>query len=61
MTSVLFQTLIHLSVVTGLAPPKGMTLPFVSDGGTALLASCFAIGIALGAARRAPDPRTPPA
>ncbi|MDP6520797.1 MAG: FtsW/RodA/SpoVE family cell cycle protein [Planctomycetota bacterium] len=53
LTSVLFQTLIHLSVVTGLAPPKGMTLPFVSDGGTALLSSCFAMGLALGAAREA--------
>jgi cell division protein FtsW len=58
LTSVLFQTLIHLSVVTGLAPPKGMTLPFVSDGGTALLASCFAVGIALGSARCAERARS---
>ena len=55
-TSVAFQALIHLQVVTGLAPPKGMALPFLSDGGSALLGSCLAIGLALGAARplRAP-------
>lgn len=52
-TSVAFQALIHLQVVTGLAPPKGMALPFLSDGGSALLGSCLAIGLALGAARPA--------
>ena len=55
-TSVSLQALIHLQVVTGLAPPKGMALPFLSDGGSALLAACLAVGLALGAAR----PRTEP-
>jgi cell division protein FtsW len=50
-TSVAFQAMLHLQVVTGLAPPKGMALPFLSDGGSALLASCLAVGLALGAAR----------
>ncbi len=50
-TSVSLQALIHLQVVTGLAPPKGMALPFLSDGGSALLAACLAVGLALGAAR----------
>lgn len=49
--SVVVQAMLHLQVVTGLAPPKGMNLPFVSDGGSALLATCLAIGLALGAAR----------
>lgn len=54
--SVAFQAMVHLQVVTGLAPPKGMALPFLSDGGSALLASCLAVGLALGAARSArPD------
>ena len=50
--SVAVQAMLHLQVVTGLAPPKGMALPFLSDGGSALLASCLAVGLALGASRR---------
>ena len=53
LVSVAFQAMLHLQVVTGLAPPKGMTLPFVSAGGSALLASSLAVGLALGAARAA--------
>ncbi|MFM7282042.1 MAG: FtsW/RodA/SpoVE family cell cycle protein, partial [Planctomycetia bacterium] len=45
------QSMVHVQVVTHLAPPKGMPLPFLSHGGTALLVSSFAIGLALGAAR----------
>jgi cell division protein FtsW len=51
LTSVALQAMLHLQVVTGLAPPKGMNLPFVSAGGSSLLASCLAVGLALGAAR----------
>jgi cell division protein FtsW len=52
LVSVAFQAMLHVQVVTGLAPPKGMTLPFVSEGGSSLVASSLAIGLALGAARR---------
>lgn len=45
------QAMLHVQVTTGLAPPKGMPLPFISDGGTSLLAACLAVGLALGAAR----------
>lgn len=51
LLSVSLQAMIHMQVVTGLAPPKGMTLPFMSDGGTSLVVSCLAVGLALGAAR----------
>ncbi|MCA9003032.1 MAG: FtsW/RodA/SpoVE family cell cycle protein, partial [Planctomycetes bacterium] len=51
VASVVLQALLHIQIVTGFAPPKGMNLPFVSDGGSALLATCLAVGIALGAAR----------
>jgi cell division protein FtsW len=54
------QAMVHLQVVAGLAPPKGMTLPFVSHGGTSLIVSCLAVGLALGAARpRASIPVVP--
>jgi len=51
LISVALQAMLHAQVVTGLAPPKGMNLPFLSDGGTSLVASCLAVGIALGAVR----------
>jgi cell division protein FtsW len=52
LLSVGLQAMIHAQVVTALAPPKGMPLPFISHGGTALVVSSLAIGLALGAARR---------
>jgi len=51
LLSVCVQAMLHVQVVTGLAPPKGMTLPFISDGGTSLVISSLAVGLALGAAR----------
>jgi cell division protein FtsW len=51
LITVVFQAMLHMQVVTGLAPPKGMILPFLSEGGTALVSSCLAVGLALGAAR----------
>lgn len=55
LVSVAFQAMLHVQVVTGLAPPKGMNLPFISDGGSSLVASCLAVGLALGAVRGAGD------
>ena len=52
LVSVGLQAMVHAQVVSGLAPPKGMTLPFLSDGGTSLIVSSLAVGLALGAARR---------
>ena len=52
LLSVALQAMVHVQVVSGLAPPKGMTLPFLSDGGTSLVVSSFAVGLALGAARK---------
>ena len=58
LLSVALQAMIHAQVVTALAPPKGMPLPFVSHGGTALVVSSLAIGLALGAARRGTEAAT---
>ena len=44
----IFQTLLNLSVVVGLIPVTGVTLPFISYGGSSLLTSFMMIGIILG-------------
>ena len=43
----IFQTLLNLSVVVGLIPVTGVTLPFLSYGGSSLLISMASIGILL--------------
>jgi cell division protein FtsW len=50
--AVAVQALVHMGSVSGLLPPKGMTLPFLSDGGTSLVVTSLGLGLALGAARR---------
>ena len=43
----IFQTIMNLSVVVGLIPITGVTLPFLSYGGSSLLVSMASIGIIL--------------
>ena len=41
------QGFVNIAVVMGLLPTKGLTLPFISYGGSALLVDLFAIGVLL--------------
>jgi cell division protein FtsW len=41
------QTLVNLGVVTGLLPTKGLPLPFISFGGSALLVTMLSTGMLL--------------
>jgi cell division protein FtsW len=49
------QALINMAVVLSVMPAKGITLPFVSYGGSSLLVSMGAIGVLLSISRR-PEP-----
>ena len=45
------QALVNACVVTGLVPTKGLTLPFVSYGGSSLVVSLVGVGILLSISR----------
>ncbi|MFO1089168.1 MAG: putative lipid II flippase FtsW [Hyphomicrobiales bacterium] len=49
------QASINLAVNASLMPAKGMTLPFVSYGGSSLVATAFAMGLVLAVSRRRPQ------
>ncbi|GIR64157.1 MAG: cell division protein FtsW [Pseudomonadota bacterium] len=46
-TLLIFQTFIHIGVNTNLIPTTGMTLPFLSYGGSSLIGSAILAGIIL--------------
>ena len=51
------QAFLNMMVVTGMLPVIGVPLPFISSGGSALLASMAALGVLLSFARREPGAR----
>ncbi|MFT3977851.1 MAG: putative peptidoglycan glycosyltransferase FtsW [Sphingomonas bacterium] len=48
------QALVSMAVNTGLAPSKGMTLPFISYGGSSMIALSIGMGLLLTFTRRNP-------
>jgi cell division protein FtsW len=46
------QAMIHMGVVMGIMPAKGLVLPFISYGGSALVTNLMEAGILLGLSRR---------
>ncbi len=48
------QAFINIAVNIGIAPSKGMTLPFISYGGSSMLALCFGFGLLLAFTRKNP-------
>lgn len=51
---IVVQALVNISVVLALVPTKGIPLPFLSYGGSALLADLIAVGILLNVSQHAP-------
>lgn len=45
------QAMIHIGVNLGALPTKGLTLPFMSHGGSSLIVCCVAVGMILGVER----------
>jgi cell division protein FtsW len=52
-TMIAVQALVNISVVLGLMPTKGIPLPFVSAGGSSLLANLIGMGILLNVSQHA--------
>ena len=48
----LFQTFIHVGVNTSLIPTTGMTLPFLSYGGSSIISTSILAGIILNLTKR---------
>lgn len=51
------QAIVNVAVVLGLLPVLGVPLPFISSGGSQMIASLVAIGVVLSLARRDPGVR----
>ena len=51
-TMLVFQALMNISVVIGIAPTKGIPLPMISYGGSSLLSSMICFGLLLSVSER---------
>ena len=57
MLIIMFQATINIGVALGLLPVTGMTLPFLSYGGSSLISCSIGIGMVASVARRTRSPR----
>jgi cell division protein FtsW len=53
VTQIVLQAFVNMAVVTGLIPATGIPLPFISRGGSSMLASLALMGILMNVARHA--------
>jgi cell division protein FtsW len=55
-----FQAIINIGVVTGSLPNKGISLPFLSYGGSNLIVMLASVGVLINIARHGHEPNTNP-
>jgi cell division protein FtsW len=58
LTQLAAQAMLNVAVVTAMVPPKGISHPLISAGGTSLIVSLLAIGIVLSLSRSPSDTTT---
>ncbi len=58
-TLIVLQAILHIAVAVAMAPPTGVTLPFISFGGSSLVTSMGAAGILLNISRYRGQPTAP--
>ena len=56
ITLLAVQVFLNIGVVTNLIPNTGISLPFFSYGGTALIIQMAEMGVVLGVSRQIPPP-----
>ncbi|WP_457569216.1 FtsW/RodA/SpoVE family cell cycle protein [Desulfurobacterium sp.] len=52
---IFLEALVHIGVNIGVVPTTGITLPFVSQGGTSLISMYIAVGLLMSIARSLPE------
>jgi cell division protein FtsW len=60
MLAIGLPAFINMGVVSGILPTKGLSLPFLSYGGSGLLVNLLAVGILLNISRRSSFLSRPP-
>lgn len=59
ITLIIVQAFLNIAAMTGMAPLSGLPLPFISHGGTALLATLASLGIVLNVSKYRIFKKTP--
>ena len=57
ISQIAWQVFLHIAVGTALIPNTGISLPFFSYGGTALMIQLLEMGIVLSVSRQIPAPK----
>jgi cell division protein FtsW len=60
LTQLVAQAAFNIAVVTAMVPPKGISLPLVSYGGSSLVASVVALGLIMSLSRTGDSIATAP-
>ena len=55
LTQVVLQAALNVAIVTGMVPPKGISHPLLSYGGSNLVISLVSLGIVISFSRSQPE------